>query len=1117
MVMEFSRIDASIAFCANVDNETNKITLESLIKQDCVQSNLHVQIIIGYVSEEFLDLPELIILQENYEVIYIPMNENREEFFEAARMKAAGEWFTVIEGGDSFPEKYISNIMKYIMKEKKIGHNYKMAMAQKRYVMDGSLDLCSKKPAGDESVYVIDFEEKYDCVPHFLAGTWFHKDYFSEMPFIIERPEEFEKNYCLQACLKYGKMLYFVSLKYNFSRATETDISLFPFFYERSWYYEVFDEYWIPFLQNLEQKLGRIPLLVQYQLMYTLRCRLESNVNNKNKHVVPDEEAEDYLVSWTNILKFIDDQVILNRYRQGNSTGNNFFKRMLLRIKYLNPNLAFKTYSCFYNDKIWFGVNNYLCVEQKTQKINILFMEKIEDQIYIDATISSLYDINDGELYVSVMGGVRNKISVDFNQRYSHVKVFGTSVYKRNSFSVSIPITNSGTDIVKFEYKNSDCICSIPIQFESHTSRLTDVYKNSYWAFDEEHIMTVENNSLMISCVDQKTKLKYEEAFQKELAEIGKTDKRVAELLKLRKEYFRQLPNMKNRMIWLFIDKIYKAGDSSEYLFKYARKIDDRIEKYYLIDEEVPDGKRLMREGVNVVFRGSLEHKLAFLFADMVIISNSTVFAFNGYTLADSACLRDLFHFHVACVQHGMSVQKIAIAQNRLRDNIRLYFCASKYEIENLSRPVYDYIGHDALKLTGVPRHDGLVNNDQRQILISPTWRMQAALPVEKNSSESVARDYNPLFKETSYYEVYNSLINNHRLINAARKYNYKIKYVLHPIVSPQVDDFEKNDYVEIIPSTGDMSYEKVFCESSLMVTDFSGVQFDFAYMRKPVVYLHHDAIPQHYEEGTFHYDTMAFGEICHNNDELIDVLIEYMKNNCEMKDEYKMRADDFFEYSDQNNCERIYVEMIEYMKKKGLYQEEAEENILIDETDLTDESANNKLDFRVMLFKPEGITLGWNKLDAKCKYRIYRKDEEHDILELIHEICPTDIKYLDKEAPFGEVCYVLQEEGENIHYQEVLSVVRPKVLERPKGLNVIKGLLGNVLVWKDDPNIDEWNIRVCTSENVKGKYVGTTGAGVVQWHENKTNTNVIGYRVEGVQITDYGKNYSGYSKLILK
>ena len=299
----------------------------------------------------------------------------------------------------------------------------------------------------------------------------------------------------------------------------------------------------------------------------------------------------------------------------------------------------------------------------------------------------------------------------------------------------------------------------------------------------------------------------------------------------------------------------------------------------------------------------------------MVIASNSTVFAFNDYTFRRTLPFRGDVHFDVACVQHGMSIQKIALAQQRLRDNTKLYFCASKYEIENLSKPVYDYAGYDALKLTGVPRYDGLENRAQKIILLSPTWRMNAALPVFKD--EGVARDYNPNCRETSYYKVYNGLINDPRLLAAAEQYGYRIQYVLHPIVSPQYEDFTQNDRVEIISAIGDMSYEKLFCEAALMVTDFSGVQFDFAYMRKPVVYLHHNDIPQHYEEGTFHYKTMGFGEICHTNDELIDVLCEYMKRDCAMPQKYRARADDFFAFSDHKNRERIYPIMLEHERNR--------------------------------------------------------------------------------------------------------------------------------------------------------------------------------------------------------
>ena len=461
-------------------------------------------------------------------------------------------------------------------------------------------------------------------------------------------------------------------------------------------------------------------------------------------------------------------------------------------------------------------------------------------------------------------------------------------------------------------------VITVRFSYESHTSRMSGRFKNSYWQFghEQKYLMTKADDGLKISPVTNKAWKKQERKLEWEMFKSRKA--RAWLFIFIRKAYFMTRPFFKKKPIWMYIDKIYKGGDSSEYLFKYASAQDNNFRHYYLVDKKATDYKRLKEEGYKPLVRGTIKHRLVFLMADMMVISNSTVFTFNNFGMINSSYIRDLVDFHVCCVQHGMSVQKIAVAQNRLRDNTRLYFCASKYEIENLSKPIYDYQGYDALKLTGVPRYDGLVDNEQKQIMISPTWRMQAAVPVR--TSESEQRDYNPLFKESPYFKVFNSLINDPRLIDAAKKYGYKIKYVLHPIVSSQVDDFDKNDYVDIIPAVGDMSYEKMFCESSLMVTDFSGIQFDFAYMRKPLLYLHHKDIPQHYEEGTFFYDTMGFGEICHDNDELIDMLCDYMANGCKMKEEYVKRADDFFYYNDHKNCERIYNTMIDYQNKYILH-----------------------------------------------------------------------------------------------------------------------------------------------------------------------------------------------------
>jgi len=218
------------------------------------------------------------------------------------------------------------------------------------------------------------------------------------------------------------------------------------------------------------------------------------------------------------------------------------------------------------------------------------------------------------------------------------------------------------------------------------------------------------------------------------------------------------------------------------------------------------------------------------------------------------------------------------------------------------------------LKLTGVARYDGLKSNDQKQILITPTWRRNIA----NSNVAHVKKGHNDYFKNSEYYKVYNSLINDTRLIECAKKNNYRVIYLLHPAASAQLDDFDRNDYVEIIPAAGDMNYEKILTESSLMVTDYSGVQFDFAFQRKPLLYYHPASLPPHYDQSkAYMYDRDAFGPIIDNHEDMVNALCEYMSSGCRMKPEYVERADRFFAYTDDKNRERIYREILDFLNKE--------------------------------------------------------------------------------------------------------------------------------------------------------------------------------------------------------
>jgi CDP-glycerol glycerophosphotransferase (TagB/SpsB family) len=737
-----------------------------------------------------------------------------------------------------------------------------------------------------------------------------------------------------------GKLHYIADVKYILVNSYEGDKTFCEKVYDREWYYHTVNELTAYMLQKEDNDYKEeqvsieklVSLIVMYHAVFIVKFMLAANLDNVNKHLIEGSAAEAFLYKLGDVLAFVSDSVICDSLGyQIDMKNRDCLTWVLLILKYKNDKLEYNFkvdrtgLDSSVEGELYFEDTYVNKISQATADIQFMDYEEQENGIIltIEGRVSPILLMNGAEFGVMVDNVF---IPAVYNERYAHTKAFGISIFKLRAFTLKVELPYDKAHGINVEfvtrYNNNGKMVNLPatLEFDSHFSRLCDRFRHSYWKINKRLMMYVPENKHNIMRVVPANMWKVacrELALWKDM--LATKQKKIIKFIIVR-ALIKAKPIIKHKPIWLFFDKIYKAGDSAEYLYRYSLKQKDGIKKYYLADGNSEDYARMEAEGLKPVKRRSLKHRYAFLYADMVVVSNSTVYAFNDFGTVNSCLIRDLMNFHVVCVQHGMSIQKIAVAQNRLRDNTRLYFCASKYEIENLSKPIYDYQGYDALKLTGVPRYDGLVNEDKRQILLSPTWRMQAAVPVTKN--EGVSRDYNPLFKETDYYRIYNSLINDKRLIEAAKTYNYRLLYVLHPIVSPQIDDFDTNEYVDIIPAVKvkdhkGVNYEKAFRESSLMVTDFSGVQFDFAYMRKPVVYLHHRDIPKHYEEGTFFYDTMGFGEICQDNDELIDTLISYMKNNCTMKPEYRRRADDFFAYSDHNNCQRIYDLMLDYQKNK--------------------------------------------------------------------------------------------------------------------------------------------------------------------------------------------------------
>ena len=138
-------------------------------------------------------------------------------------------------------------------------------------------------------------------------------------------------------------------------------------------------------------------------------------------------------------------------------------------------------------------------------------------------------------------------------------------------------------------------------------------------------------------------------------------------------------------------------------------------------------------------------------------------------------------------------------------------------------------------------------------------------------------------------------------------KFNYKGIFCLHPYYSEQLKDFKNNSIFNINHIS---DYQKLLIKSSLLITDYSSVFFDFSYMKKPIIYSHFDYERYrnlHYQNGYFDYRVNGFGPVCINIDECMDKIIDEILNGCKLKYKYLKRIKKFFAFFDNHNNDRIY------------------------------------------------------------------------------------------------------------------------------------------------------------------------------------------------------------------
>lgn len=602
------------------------------------------------------------------------------------------------------------------------------------------------------------------------------------------------------------------------------------------------------------KQCGKVPEFIQNALAWKMA-------------VIFETEHVDFKVDFSKIieiLSFIGKDIITNL-----KTGNDLLKAHMLLLKkfkydYLNRN---------------FDITEILD-KFTLNKLQINIIEaKSKNQIYLLGVYNTL---NPDENSLEIVLNDKDTVPVKYlhfpqEDTYSLNFKYVNSIY----FEALIPLSD------KISFKSN--LQNLTIEY-GKTSRLS---KTAGYMKSRDYLLVDRDTHIEVIKKSFSTLLKEEASVLKVMLKKRNQGWRSGVVLRI--AYIFLHPIFIKRRIWIFMDLPDRADDNSFKLFKYVSKQNLNIKTVFVCAKSSHDFKKAKKEGPTIAY-GSFKHKIYALFAELIIAShpnNYIIYPFWG----NFDFLAGFTRSKTVFTQHGITVHDASFWLNKFDKNLEMILTAAKSEAEWFLAFDYGY-PKDAIKLTGFPRYDYLEKLEERkEIVVMPTWRRKY---------DTLGREE---FCKLDFYKNYNRLLNDDDLIDYLKSLGYKLVFRPHNNLLKFIDLFDLHPKVEF----SDKSYGDIFNHSSLLITDFSSVMFDFAYLKKPVIYYQFDGENYHFDlkKSHFTYHKMGFGPVAEKYDDLIRLIERTLEGGCEMDDVYKKRVDEFFEFQDKDNCRRVLDELL--------------------------------------------------------------------------------------------------------------------------------------------------------------------------------------------------------------
>ena len=365
---------------------------------------------------------------------------------------------------------------------------------------------------------------------------------------------------------------------------------------------------------------------------------------------------------------------------------------------------------------------------------------------------------------------------------------------------------------------------------------------------------------------------------------------------------------------WVLMDRVHDANDSAETLFHYLRDHRPDINAWFVLEEGTPDWQRLERSGCDhLVAHGSLHWKLLMLNCEKLISSHVDVPVHSPPEIMKLRSASWDFVF----LQHGVIKDDISRWLNTKK--IALFVTSTPAEYASIAGDETPYaVTSKEVVLTGLPRFDALqaaadrfANEPRDLVILAPTWRHWLLAPLKPGSQR---RELVQGSAQSEFASNWRDLLGSAVWREAEWMKGRRVVLLPHPNLADAIDGLGFSGDVELL-DYADPQLHEYFARAAVLVTDFSSMAFNAAYLRRPVVYFQFDrrAVMSggHVgRAGYFDYDRDGFGPVVFKPSDVLDAVEGIVRHGGAIEP-YAGRIEETFPFRD-GQCSKRVTEAIE-------------------------------------------------------------------------------------------------------------------------------------------------------------------------------------------------------------